>query len=149
MGYTHYWAQPAHSSEEFDKIGDVVAKIIRLAWMQGSAARGGQVKICGPLGKGKPKFLPQSISFNGAEPNFDHETFKIAARGTHDFCKTARKPYDLVVTACLAYLASRHGWSVSSDGDASDWEQGVELASEALGEPVPNPLIVAQLEGAG
>ena len=152
MGYTHYWTQPSHTPEEFDKIGDVVAKIIRLATGRVSLSAGGfysgnTVRITGGDGTGKPKFAPLEIVMNGAAPSMDHETFLISAGSGTDFCKTARKPYDLVVTACLAYLASRHGWSVSSDGDAPDWEHGTELASEALGEPVPNPLIVNQLNG--
>jgi hypothetical protein len=137
IGYTHYWEQPSHTPEEFDKISAVVAKIVRLS----------NVKICGGDGTGRPTFGPLEIMMNGASPELDHETFVISAGSGSDFCKTARKPYDLVVTACLAYLASRHGWSVSSDGDAEDWTHGVDLASEALGEPVPNPLIVTQLKG--
>ena len=39
-----------------------------------------------------------------------------------DFCKTARKPYDIVVTACLAVLGE-HGLAITSDGDEQDWRR--------------------------
>jgi hypothetical protein len=50
------------------------------------------------------------------------------------FCKTARKPYDLAVTATLAYLSTVYEglYDVSSDGDGRDWLNGVEAARRAL-----------------
>ena len=59
-----------------------------------------------------------------------------------DFCKTARKPYDIVVTACLAVLKYRLGdlITVSSDGDAQDWDAGVLLARDILKRKIPNPI---------
>ncbi len=58
------------------------------------------------------------------------------------FCKTAYKPYDVVVTAVYATLAHIGGSecvSVSSDGDPSDWEDGCHLASETLDQQIPIP----------
>lgn len=58
------------------------------------------------------------------------------------FCKTARKPYDTVVVACLAILKYRLGNAVevSSDGTAGDWVNGVLLARRVIKRKVPNPL---------
>lgn len=51
------------------------------------------------------------------------------------FCKTARKPYDMVVVACLAVLKHRlkGAFEVSSDGYAEDHEAGIALAQHVTG----------------
>lgn len=51
-----------------------------------------------------------------------------------EFCKTARKPYDLVVVACLIILQSHLKGSVvvSSDGSESDWTDGQKLAESVV-----------------
>lgn len=58
------------------------------------------------------------------------------------FCKTARKPYDLVVVACLAVLKHRLGesFSVTSDGKPIDWADGVLLARKVTGLRIQNPI---------
>ena len=51
------------------------------------------------------------------------------------FCKTAYKPYDLLVTACLI-VAKHHlgnGIRVSSDGESRDWEDARRLCQQVLG----------------
>ena len=82
--------------------------------------------------------------FNGVEGD-GHETFVInRVDDDHmphheimvfDFCKTAHKPYDLCVTACLIVL--KHHFKddilVHSDGDDPDWEQARKLCDEILG----------------
>jgi hypothetical protein len=52
-----------------------------------------------------------------------------------DFCKTAQYPYDTVVVACLIILKHYLGDSmeVKSDGDASEWADGLTLAQQVLG----------------
>jgi hypothetical protein len=51
-----------------------------------------------------------------------------------NFCKTARKPYDKVVVACLIVLKHYLGAQieVSSDGESSDWVAGLQLAQRLL-----------------
>ena len=50
------------------------------------------------------------------------------------FCKTACKPYDKFVTACLIYAKLIFGKDVriSSDGDIADWQAGKKLVEKAL-----------------
>src|SRR5712691_5477126 len=50
-------------------------------------------------------------------------------------CKTAYRPYDVVVTALLIVAKSHFGLTlrVSSDGDDRDWEDGRILATVACG----------------
>ena len=51
-----------------------------------------------------------------------------------NFCKTAAKPYDLVVTAILVLAEhfSEGHFKVSSDGDPEDWAEGLALAREVV-----------------
>jgi len=68
------------------------------------------------------------IRFNGKDDE-GHETFMLTPDPSDfNFCKTAQKPYDLVVVAILCLLAHRTDTGVSSDGDRSDWAEGLKLA---------------------
>ncbi len=143
MGYTHYWTQTKNlSPAAMTEIGQTVRKIIAAA---------PDVVIRGWDGAGKPTIDLETISLNG-DGVLAHETFAINAvrslpyDGADDdrlgwsFCKTAYKPYDVVVTAILTCLADRHGFTVESDGEAHEWANGVALAGQALGYAVLNPI---------
>ena len=58
------------------------------------------------------------------------------------FCKTAQKPYDVVVVACLAVLKHRMKdlIVISSDGDSADWWLGVAMARRILKADIKNPI---------
>ena len=65
------------------------------------------------------------------ENDLDHETFLLTRKdsGNFNFCKTARKPYDLMVCAVL-FLAKYHlkdKIKISSDGDMEDWKPAIEF----------------------
>ena len=48
-------------------------------------------------------------------------------------CKTARKPYDLMVQACLILFKYYFPIvEVSSDGDFDDWREAIKFVGEAL-----------------
>ncbi|MEM9109392.1 MAG: hypothetical protein AAGC72_05160 [Planctomycetota bacterium] len=50
-----------------------------------------------------------------------------------EFCKTGRKPYDLLVTAALIALKHHIPYvRVLSDGDAAEWEEGIALTRRVL-----------------
>jgi hypothetical protein len=73
------------------------------------------------------------VALNGIGAN-SHETFYIQ-RGdiTWNFCKTARKDYDEVVTAIL--ILARYlfpNFSVSSDGTWEEWSRGRRLFTKAM-----------------
>jgi hypothetical protein len=140
MGYTHYWTQLRDFSPDEWKTasGDISAI---LAYAQDKAG----IALAGWDGTGLPTVEDGAIRFNGCVPNDDHETMQInreiTKRGPRwegenpawNYCKTAYKPYDTVVTACLCYLATvAKSHSVSSHGDAKDFESGLELARHAL-----------------
>jgi len=78
------------------------------------------------------------LNFNGTK-ELGHEDFVLrehySENSSFEFCKTARKPYDTVVVACLIVLKHylKGQVEVSSDGYSSDWYTGLELAKLATG----------------
>ena len=137
MGYTHYWYQdPKLDADKFAAAALDIAKVIELS----------KVSLAGNMGDAgtTPNVGPKIIALNGVEDDA-HETFMIEPTATKQdyedksdpkvfaFCKTARKPYDEVVTASLAVLKHHLGDAlrVSSDGDFEEWSEGLALASEA------------------
>ncbi len=96
------------------------------------------IKICGGQGDGEPVFDSEQIWFNGdAEQDLDHETFALTITPqTFNFCKTARKPYDLLVCASLLlywHFFKEHGVTISSDGDLEDWQPAIDLVKKVTG----------------
>jgi len=84
------------------------------------------------------------ICFNGhVDDGGNYETFHFNKQGGREFTKTARKPYDLIVVACLAVAKDIFGEEidVSSDGDHEDWEAGTAFASKVLEREIQNPIM--------
>jgi hypothetical protein len=114
-------------------------------------------RICGPEGSGEPIVTADCVSFNGdaeartqgpwGRDDLSHESFDLPRtldpadyrgkprRGRYfQFCKTARKPYDVLVTAALVRLAHRFpAWPIRSDGDPADWRPGMDLCRAVFG----------------
>lgn len=140
-GYTHYytWKQPPDTAA----LKDCVADMNRLIEARKS------ILVSPDLPESKPGVLKLSatnVDFNGVgeqahEPFVfpyvlpDHEPF--------NFCKTAYKPYDEVVTACLIVARDHFSPSVleiSSDGSWADWDRGAALYSSVFGRPARDPM---------
>ena len=144
MGYTHYWRfhRNKMTTEDirstFKYVSEEIQDIINKLPQSKEILRGG-------LGEGEPIINETEIWFNGdEEKELDHETFSINWKDTEafGFCKTARKPYDLFV--CLALLSFKehfpsHVFQLSSDGDAEEWQEAVDLYNEITQNNVPNP----------
>ena len=83
-----------------------------------------------------PIFNRNIIHFNGMD-ELGHESFALKRKGSNgfEFCKTARKPYDLMVCACLItyYFHSSDTIKISSDGDREDWQEAYDFVSRVLG----------------
>jgi hypothetical protein len=113
MGYTHYWTiKEPLSADAFGKLQEGIKTIIETANEAG-------ISISDESTDG-------TIAFNGAGRDA-HETFVIQVGDNEfNFCKTAEKPYDAVVTASLILLKKELGDNVeiSSDGRWIDWESG-------------------------
>ncbi len=122
MGYTHYFTLSKDTTEtQIEKMIAFTNKAIELF---------GADQIANGIGEEgtKPEVTKELINLNGLEDD-SHESFMLEFNsGEWNFCKTARKPYDMVVVACLLYADEINvitEWS--SDGDEEDHEYGKAL----------------------
>ena len=141
MGCTHYWTQ----RKNYSRVGWVAICVDIKAILERAQADGVTLWAEYDEPNTQPDLNQDFIRFNGAGDE-GHETFYIQRIREPlkewqtrtdlgwSFCKTAAKPYDVAVVACLAYLESCQGFSVASDSDAEDWAAGVKLARRALQE---------------
>lgn len=144
MGYSHSWDLknpiPKNKQQFIDVMMDV--EMIMNSLPKFSTSAGGHYKdyplvLRNGLGEGVPVITSQEIIFNGdRSEGLHHETFVFSFVNPDDqsgFCKTARKPYDLVVCAVLISLANRvDGFEFSSDGDWKDWEDCLKFYKEVV-----------------
>lgn len=118
MGYTHYYQQHSKPTEQqWANFTHHVKELIEMSW---------DIEL-------DIEITTDLIAINGVGDE-SHETF-LMERGntTWDFCKTARKPYDQVVTAVL--ILARYtfpDYSLSSDGDWEDWSIGRDIFTRVI-----------------
>ena len=152
MGYTHYYNRP----KELDK--STFALFVADAKKIVAAVEKRGIKLGNWDGKASPSLTNSKVSLNGVGEDA-HESFIIPRvfkpsewQKPHDdgnyfdFCKTARKPYDLAVASIL--LAFKHHFGgvvkVSSDGwyestqsheveQDQEWNDAIALYREILG----------------
>ena len=138
MGYTHYWYRETEiAPEAWDAITSEVTRIIEES----------HIPIVGWDGESELEINDNVIWLNGIGADA-HETFVIERvipadrqtiqnkQGLHfDFCKTNRKPYDLVVMASLLAMKRHLGQKIqiSSDGDVIEWRPAGELYGRVCG----------------
>ena len=113
MGYTHYYRFKEGANIDKERWNRAVE--IGKACMEKS-----NVPIADGNGYGEPQFTEDIIYLNGTAP-YEHETFYLRRTSEGDrrmFCKTARKPYDIVVCCFLLALKEVFGddFEYSSDG---------------------------------
>ena len=166
MGYTNYWCRSKDfTTEQWERICldtfDIIVKHcdrkkIVLAWEYDSPVEplpsmmGGFRMLPKP-----PQVDGDVIRFNGWKDE-GHETFMVTRElGGHrtesgemfDFCKTARKPYDLAVMLVLLSM-KRHApdsVKVSSDGDwDGEWVPARQVYSKLFGVEVDCPFEPAE-----
>jgi hypothetical protein len=148
MGYTHYWVRYDGSSDskKFKEFSSLAAQLIVYAEHQG-------IDIADGTGSELGAWVVNDteIRFNGFDEG-SHETFLFpqecpvkpdwqSGNGYFDFTKTAYKPYDAVVTACLIGMKDIYGKSikVSSDGDWDEWTAGREMYEIVAKKPAKKP----------
>jgi hypothetical protein len=153
MGYTHYWNYNPDAIEDTEKLRKMFSKASKQikkfeAWI--TAYKSEVYNICGGLGEGKPIFNESEVWFNGdSAQSLDHETFRIYwGKRSDSFCKTARKPYDLLVCFALLTFAEifpKEVFSFSSDGTVADdeWQVGCEFYETFTGKvaKMPNSMV--------
>lgn len=155
MGYTHYFNQRRNFTR---KQWEIVSADLRTIVTYAQHECG--IALANGMGDGgtSPEFTADLIMLNGVGDD-SHETFMVrrAIKTTPDypgetdlggdFTKTAQKPYDAVVTACLCYLTTAtrredptshepiigsETFSATSDGKGADFLVGLDLARKAL-----------------
>ena len=135
MGYTHYWefssnrGKTAQYEKKYQLAIAKCAKVIRYY----SDTFGG---LSGYTAHDK-KRVYGGLKVNGSR-EYSHEDFcmreHLSENEGFNFCKTAQKPYDTVVVACLIIMRHYLGDSirVSSDGDRREWNDGLTLVQKVL-----------------
>ena len=143
MGYTHYFEHTAVTEEVWGKILTDCRKLKKKLPSRSLSAGGyckDQELVIGD-GGGEKKLRvfgsKKQIIFNGFPDEMAHETFSLFRDGSDgfEFCKTARKPYDLLVCACLVvyHYHSQETVKLGSDGDMEDWAPAIDFVSNVLG----------------
>jgi len=137
MGYTHYFTQhKAATIGQWARIQDDFKKVAEHKDCPHIWGADYEDEASAPVIDGK------EILFNGG-----HETMHVTRKpgpqnpwekgekGTFNFCKTARKPYDSAVVALLVIMAHHapEAWEIGSDGETDEWQEGLELAQRATG----------------
>lgn len=144
MGYTHYWSL----RKPFKGKTQIVERAYQKALKDCQRAIKAYYSINGGLsGYSAHTAVGQygGLYVNGKGDEM-HEPFSLrehySQNENFNFCKTAQKPYDTVVVACLTILKHylKDQIVVSSDGDKDDWKRGVNLASLVLKKRLVNPL---------
>lgn len=138
MGYTHYFPQKREvTSEEWSRIVGFFGKIMKASSVP-------IVREYDEPGT-EPKVTSDEIWFNGVGED-GHETMTLYRK--HEgfvFCKTIRKPYDVVVGALLAVAAhvAPGAWDMGSDGDEheDEWQAALDLARKAVGQVIEYPVV--------
>jgi hypothetical protein len=155
MGYTHYWTYKPSKIKDTEELRkkfrqavcwiDQAHKLIKKNPSIHQGQAGGYhddvpCRIRGGLGRGTPIINESGVWFNGDEKTeMSHETFRILwDKEGRDFCKTARKPYDLLVCVSLlamneAFKGTNGAFKFSSDGDNSDWETAKDVFTRITG----------------
>ena len=69
-----------------------------------------------------------------------HESFllRVNEKAGYNFCKTARKPYDLMV--CISLLRLKYHFPetiIKTDGTRKDWKEANDLYKKVFGEKAP------------
>ncbi len=154
MGLTHYWRRPRELERGLFRcfVRDVAVLLGHLPPCTDTV--GGFYKerpllVRGPWGTDAPLLSDHGVGFNGdAARGFEHEAFDLArvyypapwetpdlSGRFFSFCKTARKPYDLAVTASLLLLQRHFGSTVqvTSDGTPQEWEPALSLVTQIFG----------------
>lgn len=134
MGYTHYWETHEDGEPCLVRHEDWAAGLESCNKMLESLPKG---FLGDNFGEEPWKRRANGIAFNGLGDDA-HETFILEATAKGQkwaFCKTARKPYDIAVTACLVLMHDACGdyFRVTSDGTLEEWAEGIALAERCLG----------------
>jgi hypothetical protein len=146
MGYSHYFSQ--HRSlnpEEWEPLCHNLHRLLAALPLRSLSAGGFYADR--PLRLADVEVTDGHIVFNGAGSHggedLGHETLVLfrriedaereepwrrGQRPLFQFCKTERKPYDLVVCALLILVGrfAPDAFTIGSDGDPADWQPALD-----------------------
>lgn len=143
MGYTSYWSVLRLADDtEFDKkFAEAVEDIKALMKHNQEHLRIPVASWNGEEGT-EPEITADVIAFNGVGED-SHESFVVESKSSpFEFCKTDRKPYNLLVCVSLLMLAERLGserFKFQSDGhwgDADGWDEAVAVYKVVTGRDI-------------
>lgn len=131
MGYTHYFKQSKPVNDDQWQAFQKDAKVV----IDHAQKKLGIVLISND--SNGVIINNERINLNGDDTqDLDHETFFMEQDySDFNFCKTARKPYDLVVCSLLL-LANEHmpqHHEIGSDGSFEEWQESMELNAKLFG----------------
>lgn len=151
MGYTHYWTfkKTKQKSQEVEKVYQTAIKECNKVILYYQKNAESWERLSGYSAHCKNGQYG-GINFNG-KGKYAHENFYLREHFNQNFdnfgkgfnfCKTARKYYDIVVIACLSILKYRlkDNIDISSDGFYNEWIDGVNLAQKVIKRKVKNPI---------
>ncbi len=150
MGFTHYWTkQQDPTPEQWNAFTEAFQLIRRETQTKALINNRALPTIQFESDDASPPQIDDNVvRFNGVGKD-GHETFLLDPTFDDiEFCKTARKPYDLWVVVALTLLNhfAPGCWDIGSDGDASDWADGVNLVQQFFPD-APNPMNAQPEEG--
>lgn len=147
MGYTHYWTRPKKLPETAfllwrEDIKKLLDNLPEYSENAGGYYADAPLSIVGKADRNGSRFAQGIVWFNGAgawdDCSLGCEDFfmRRISKEMNDFCKTERRPYDLVVTAALIRFQYRFGSAVSiaSDGKEKDWAHALSWCQKLFGE---------------
>jgi hypothetical protein len=132
MGYTHYWRQyDGFNSDKWDTLVQhslylqaAVYPTVKLADVEMSDF---QISFNGVAAQ-----FYETFTLDRAMPPYNHENADRNGSHFFSFCKTAQKPYDLMVM-CVLLVANDLEPDVityATDGAESDWQPAVDLVKK-------------------
>ena len=158
MGFSHYYSVKKEIEQEvWNEFLKSVKKLYKNmpehSHSSGDNYSEMPLSLSGCWNHEKPQFTKEQICFNGSNGlkriktkdgwqdakhsnkewnDLGHETFVLNRKGCQEFCKTARKPYDIMVQAVLviAKYYFESNISIGSDGDMEDWREAMKFVCE-------------------
>ncbi len=138
MGYTHYWRKGT-SMKGWDRAHCAAQLLL--------ADRGAVHTDWFNSPEAGVRTINSDIHFNG-HGDLAHETFFMPCDWMDlqdfQFCKTAEKPYDVMVVAILCIFGhyAPDALHITSDGEHDEWLKGAALATEFCNEVIGVPRLV-------
>lgn len=121
---------PSDTAGIIDPVADPIATKTSGTWFAGNLVSQRVAPIDETTGKGSGSY--ETFAIDATEKQVE---WRKGEKEIFGFTKTAYRPYDLTVTACL--IAFKHHFGdvvkVSSDGEEKDWMDGRVLCNNVLG----------------